>query len=421
MGSKKLKAVVARGTQQVPLADKAAVEKFRMEQIKAWQVPGPNGESFISRWHKYGTSAMTKNSAHSGDTPVRNWGGVGVVDVPDVSGLDADLLLSKVVKASGCWHCPIACKAIIKEGTGDYKYAAGSRRPEYETQGSFGVMCGNGDAEAINMCNDICNRAGLDTISAGTVVAFAIECYENGILTKQDTDGIDLKWGNPRSLVAMTEKLARGEGVGAILGEGVKIAAQKIGRGADRFAVHAGGQELGMHDPKLAGMGGQTSSARYQMDATPGRHTQGFGPGSFRGHFINSAGLCVFGWGFGATPEGNARLMGMINGVTGWNWTMDDLLKAGERVANLRHAFNLREGINELKWFVHPRIVGKPAQSAGPLAGVTANIDAQNYWCLGALDWDMVTTKPSKAKLLSLGLDDVARDLWPDQPPGPPR
>jgi aldehyde:ferredoxin oxidoreductase len=176
-----------------------------------------------------------------------------------------------------------------------------------------------------------------------------------------------------------------------------------------------------MHDPKLAGMGGQTSSARYQMDATPGRHTQGFGPGSFRGHFINSAGLCVFGWGFGATPEGNARLMGMINGVTGWNWTMDDLLKAGERVANLRHAFNLREGINELKWFVHPRIVGKPAQSAGPLAGVTANIDAQNYWCLGALDWDMVTTKPSKAKLLSLGLDDVARDLWPDQPPGPPR
>jgi aldehyde:ferredoxin oxidoreductase len=113
--------------------------------------------------------------------------------------------------------------------------------------------------------------------------------------------------------------------------------------------------------------------------------------------------------------------MGMINGVTGWNWTMDDLLKAGERVANLRHAFNLREGINELKWFVHPRIVGKPAQSAGPLAGVTANIDAQNYWCLGALDWDMVTTKPSKAKLLSLGLDDVARDLWPDQPPGPPR
>ena len=89
------------------------------------------------------------------------------------------------------------------------------------------------------------------------------------------------------------------------------------------------------------------------------------------------------------------------------------MLKAGERIANLRHAFNLREGINELKWPVHPRIVGKPPQAAGPLAGVTADIEAQVYWCLGALDWDRVTTMPSKAKLLSLGLNDVAKDLWP--------
>ena len=107
------------------------------------------------------------------------------------------------------------------------------------------------------------------------------------------------------------------------------------------------------------------------------------------------------------------RMAWVFNAVTGWNYSLDDLLKAGERIANLRHAFNLREGINELKWPVHPRIVGKPPQTAGPLAGVTADIEAQVYWCLGALDWDRVTTKPSKAKLLSLGLDDVAKDLWP--------
>jgi aldehyde:ferredoxin oxidoreductase len=127
-------------------------------------------------------------------------------------------------------------------------------------------------------------------------------------------------------------------------------------------------------------------------------------------HFQNAAGLCFPGrW-----DQNPDQLVGIFNAVTGWNYSWSDMLKAGERIANLRHAFNLREGINELKWPVHPRIVGKPPQTAGPLAGVTANIEAQVYWCLGALDWDMVTTKPSKTKLLSLGgLDDVANDLWP--------
>ena len=101
------------------------------------------------------------------------------------------------------------------------------------------------------MVNDICNRAGIDTISAGTIIGFAIELYENGILTKKDTDGIDLKWGNHQAMVAMTEKVAKREGLGDILADGVKIAAEKIGKGAEKFAVHIGGQELGMHDPKL--------------------------------------------------------------------------------------------------------------------------------------------------------------------------
>ena len=156
------------------------------------------------------------------------------------------------------------------------------------------------------------------------------------------------------------------------------------------------------------------------MDATPGRHTQGFGPSSFRGHVVNALGICVFGSGFAPTPEDNERLMGMINGVTGWDMSFDELTMAGERITNIRHAFNLREGINELKWFVHPRIIGDPPQKEGPLAGVTTDMRDQIMWSLGALDWDHATTKPSKAKLLSLGLDDVARDLWPDQPaPGP--
>ena len=163
-----------------------------------------------------------------------------------------DVFAARVEKRHGCWHCPIACKAFLKASEGEYKYANTNRRPEYETAAAFGPNCANSNTESISMVNDICNRAGLDTISAGTIISFAIELYENGILTKKDTDGIDLRWGNHQAMVAMTEKLAKREGLGDILADGVKIAAEKIGKGAEKFAVHIGGQELGMHDPKIS-------------------------------------------------------------------------------------------------------------------------------------------------------------------------
>jgi aldehyde:ferredoxin oxidoreductase len=404
MGSKKLKAVAVKGKMEVPMADKEKAQQLRRENIAGLHV-----ESM----RKYGTSAMGDRSAHSGDTPVKNWGGVGIIDFPDASGLRGDAAIANVDKPDPCWHCPVACQSLLKAGTGEYKYPAGVRRVEYETQGSFGTLCLNNNAEALNMCNHICNDYGLDTISAGTVIAFAMECYENGILTKADTDGIELTFGNHRAMVAMTEKLAKREGLGDILADGVKVAAEKIGRGAEQFAVHAGGQEVGMHDPKLVGFMGNFPGARYQMDATPGRHTQNFGPESFRGHVMNAAGICLFG---SMGPPGPKNyLVEFLNVVTGWERSMDELLMCGERIANMRHVFNLREGINPLKNYVHPRIVGDPPQKEGPLAGVTVDIEAQIYWCLGALDWDRVTTKPSRQKLLSMGLNDIADELWPPQ------
>jgi aldehyde:ferredoxin oxidoreductase len=412
MGAKKLKAIVARGTMEVPVVDKAAIDKFRAEQFKQWQTPRPGGG--MTEWdmqHKYGTSISTYASAHSGDSPVKNWGGIGVIDVPNREGLHQDVFAALVERGHACWHCPVACKAVLKAGTGEYQYAAGVHRPEYETAAAFGVNCGNGHTESINMVNDICNRAGIDTISAGTVIGFAMELYEKGIITQKDTDGIDLKWGNHQAMVAMTRKLCNREGLGDILADGVKKAAEKIGKGSEQYAVHIGGQELGMHDPKLPkGNGYPMSAARYQMDATPGRHMLSWGSFVFFRHTVNMAGMCFQGGWSGSRD----RFVGFLNAVTGWSYTADDMLKAGERVANLRHAFNLREGICELNIPVHPRIVGKPAQTTGPLAGASADIEAQIHWGLGSMDWDRFTTKPSKAKLLSLGgLDDVAKDLWP--------
>jgi aldehyde:ferredoxin oxidoreductase len=407
MGSKRLKAVAVKGNMAVPIADKEKAEQLRRENIGGLKNP------MIEGMRKYGTTSNTDTNAHSGDTPVKNWGGIGVIDLPDVSGLNKDLAIANKANADPCWHCPVACKAVLNAGTGEYKYPAGTHRIEYETQGAFGALCLNTNTESLNMLNHLCNSNGLDTISAGCVLAFAMECYENGILTKKDTDGIDLTWGNHRAMVAMTEKLAMREGFGNILADGVKVAAEKIGKGAEKYAVHVGGQELGMHDPKLVSPMSSTGAARYYMDATPGRHTASFGPDSFRGHITNALGLCMFG--AGGPPGGKNFSLEMFNAVTGWNMSNEELMKAGERIANIRHAFNLREGINPLKWKGHPRIIGDPPQKEGPLAGVTADLMAQVYWCLGALDWDRVTTKPSRNKLMELGLNEIAEELWPPQ------
>lgn len=415
MGSKKLKAVVARGNQEVPIADMAKAQALKDEHM------GFLKDRFLSGFGKYGTGGHGDTSAVSGDTPVKNWGSIGVIELPDVSGLNKDVIIANLDHRKGCWHCPALCKGALKAGT-KYPYPAGAHRLEYETIGAFGANCLNTDAEAIAMANHLCNSYGMDTISAGTLISFAMELYEHGIITKNDTDGIDLKWGDPDAIVAMTEKLVKREGIGDILAEGVKLAAEKIGKGAEEFAVHAGGQELGMHDPKLVGKPFQfprhPTPAIYKMDATPGRHTGAFGPDGFERHVNNSMGTCMFMY---MSPVPKYPLIsvpyaaGMMAAVTGWDRSYEELLLAGERIANMRHVFTLREGINPIQRFMHNRIIGRPPQQEGPLAGVSLDLEEETAWNLGALDWDRVTTKPSKKKLLELGLKDVADDLWPPQ------
>ena len=412
MGSKKLKAVAVQGEGKVPLSNPEAVEKLRKDYLAIiMKSPARNG------LHNFGTCSHTDNSAHSGDTPVKNWGGVGVVELPDVSGLSKEKFNDGVASRSGCWRCPVACHGRLKDGTGEYKYPAGTKRPEYETAAAFGAMCLCTDAEAIAMANHICNWYGIDTISAGTIIAFAMECYEHGIITKKDTGGIALKWGDHRAMVAMTEKLARREGFGEVLADGVKKAAERIGKGAAEYAVHIRGQELGLHDPKadFPGFRGQPTAAKYKMDAAPGRHTGGFGPTHFGWLVINAAGLCLH---INTMTTGAQYAAEFLAAVTGWERPLKEILRCGERIEVMRHVFNLREGDNPIQRKVHGRITGQPPQTEGPLADVTADLDAQVYWNLGAMDWDRVTARPSRERLLELGLDDVARDLWPPEAKG---
>ena len=292
----------------------------------------------------------------------------------------------------------------------------------------FGCNCLNNNIESIIKLNDICNRYGVDTISAAAVMAFTIECYENGIITKADTDGIEMTWGNHKSIVAMTEKLAKREGFGDILADGVKIAAERIGKGAVDYAMHIQGQELPAHDPKLDYHWG----VAYMLDPTPARHTQNsevFRPqaqviqkerksfvddgveykaGNALHHIVNSSGMCAFIY---SCMPNSGVLTEFMNAVTGWELNHEDLINTGERIFNIRRAFNIREGISLRKLKIPGRLLGKPPLKRGPLEGVTINEDAWLKEYCAAFDWDPKTGEPSRKKLQELGLEDVVHAI----------
>ena len=424
MGSKKIKAVAVKGNMDVPIADKVKADELRKKMLS--ELTG-----HVTMLREYGTPAIMERCLNMGDSPVRNWSGIAT-DFPDVHLIAADAVKNEQTRSWGCWRCPIACGGHMKAGTGEYEYEAGAHKPEYETLAMFGSNCLNTNLPSIIKANDICNRAGLDTISTGAAIAFAIECYENGIITKDDTGGIEMTWGNHRSIVAMTEKLARREGFGDILADGAKAAAEKIGKGAEEYAMHINGQEIPAHDPKVGRHWGTT----YRMDATPARHTQGgeggmgpappqpkFDPNGWSGrgearrigsswhHAVSATGICTFG--MGALPDLDS-LIDMMRAVSGWDLTLEELLITGERINNVRQAFNVREGLNSLEYNMPGRIIGIPPKTAGPSAGVTVDEATLDRAYLTAMDWDVKTTKPSKEKLLELGLEDVARELWPE-------
>lgn len=270
-------------------------------------------------------------------------------------------------------------------------------------------MCLNDDVESIIYLNHICNNYGLDTIEVGSTVAFAIECYENGLITKNDTGGIELTWGNTEAIVEVTEKIAKREGFGEILADGVKIASERIGKGSERYAMHVGGQALPMHDPRLM-RGSQPNrlALMYIADATPARHTQSTG----RGYAMQATGLCnVSSWMGGG--EDAPKIDAFVNAVTSWDLTMDDFLIVGNRIANMRQAFNVREGLKPCDFKFPDRVLGKPPLKSGPLAGVTiekqVNELVEEYF--KSMDWNLETGKPRRKKLIELGLEEVAKDL----------
>jgi aldehyde:ferredoxin oxidoreductase len=426
MGSKNLKAVAVRGTGAVPVADSKRLKEIN-QTISTAMKEGPPAE-MLKRFGEYGTGINTGDNALSGDSPVKNWGGVGIVDFGEEAArkLDAISMDRYKTKKYACANCPLGCGALYNVSEGEWPVGETSR-PEYETSAAFGCLCLNSSAEAVIKCNEICNRYGLDTISAGATVAWAIECYENGVFTKDETGGIELTWGNADAIVKMTEAIAEQRGFGEVLAMGSAGAAEKLGKGSE-FLQTVKGIELPMHDPRFAPGYART----YKSDPTPARHVKGgLGLVQLRDksqakydtsntgpmdlvlttmiEMINVSGLCLFSL-FMRMPDVIAN---MIEAVTGWSFSGDDQKNAGIRIIDMRHAFNLREGYRPSDSVLPPRSVGEPAQQEGPLAGINIDHRALHRNFCEVMGWDGVTGKPSRESLQTLGgMNDVIEDLY---------
>ena len=427
MGSKKLKAVVVRGKSKVPLFDEERANAVR----KAYLKEATGAYEVLNR---YGTAGNTQAAILAGDAPVKNWSGSGTTDFPPemAQKISDDAVVGmENYKPYGCWRCPIVCGGKVTQREGKHALSLNDgvgHKPEYETLAMFGSNLMNDDLPSIVKINEICNNSGLDTIAVGATIAYAVECYENGLLKKDQTDGLELTWGNADAIVALTEKIAACEGLGEVLADGVKIAWEKMNKVGTDYAVHIQGEEIPAHDPKyIPGL-----ASTYCLAATPGRHTQGgvlkSAPGleipeidkyNYRGQaknhltlvaateIINAAGLCMFGYlsyPWQAIPD-------QLAAITGNEYDMQAIIDTGIRIFTMRHAFNLREGINPLERRLPGRLIGDPPLKDGNVKGITVDYKTLAAEFLKELDWDVNTTIPSEDSLRRLKMDFLIESM----------
>lgn len=428
MGSKNLKAIAVRGTKQVTVANEEEAKEV-LDWLRDNYVYRPHD------MHDEGTSRLVPALNEGGILPTHNFRDGSFDKSMNISG--ETMKNTIMVRRGTCFACPVTCKREVEVNEGPYRASSMYGGPEYETIASFGSLCGVGDLAAIAMANEVCNKYTIDTISAGVAIAFAMECYENGIITKDDTDGIDLRFGNASAMVKMTEMIAKREGLGDLLAEGVVRAAQKLGNGAEKFAMHVKCQEMPMHEPR----GKRSLVLAYSLSPTGADHMEAphdivYEMASVEDHalsplgllesvdsldmgakkvrafyyakmlddFYNSIGMCDF-VGAPIGPLSITQLVKFIRAVTGWDTSLWELMKVGERANNMMRIFNYREGFTKADDTLPDRLF--EGLQNGKLKG--EKIDREEFNKMKSLfylmsGWDE-EGKPTIAKLAELGLE----------------
>ena len=429
MGSKRLKAIAVSGKKPVKVANPAAFHEAAKRQFELL-----DQSMFKVTLETFGTNAVIDLVNVRGGFPTRNW---QTSVYPELEEINAQALSDKVlVEPLGCFACPLKCGRGTEIRKGKYKGKKGEG-PEYETVGTFGGQCGITDMEAITMAHYLCNDYGMDTISAGSTIAFAIECFEKGILTKADTGGLELKFGDPDVAIELVHKIAKRDGIGNLLAEGTRLIARKLDKGSERFAMHVKGLELPAYDSRAV----QITGLAYAVANRGGDHITAYiqGPTFLDIPFLvipdsrindplvadpeevhvlvdlenvmsalDILGACKF-MGFCVASEEWAKL---VEYCLGREFRYEDMAKVGERAINLARVFNMREGLTRADDTLPPRLLEEPLPE-GPAKGkVNENLPAMLDRYYELRGWDKATGKPTPEKLRELGLGEYINDIW---------
>lgn len=432
MGSKKLKALVVRGNAKVPVA---APMKLTMSKVETFLQEGKLFfcNSDARDFFRHGTGGTYESSVDIGDVGVKNWTATNLMYTQeDAAKQSSHGLKDYCQKKFYCSSCSVGCSKYMKMNTQSWGHLQ-TTRPEYETMGAFGSLMLNKDVESVCMANELCNEYGFDTISAGSTIAWAMECFENGFITSEDLNGVRLEWGNGKAIVEVLKQMGEGQTeTGRALSMGSRKAAEllkaKKGEGfqGEEFLVVANGIEQPQHDARLLYGLGRT----YMADPTPGRHVKaaisnmttepGFDPDtSLRNtgeedmaaivetEIMNASGACAFSYNY---PELGNIVFRSIAAVTGHSYDEEEKRRLGLRLFTMRQAFNLREGIRRSSFTVSKRMTTPPFNEA--LGKKTLKFDLMIDSLYDTLGWDREGV-PSKEALWELGgLEPVIRELY---------
>jgi aldehyde:ferredoxin oxidoreductase len=427
MGSKNLKAIVVKGKRAPKMSNPERVKELA-------KYMGQNHDKLTNGFGKMGTSGIVSGLNRVSGLPTRNFRDRNFDGAEKISG--ETMHKDFEVKDDTCYACPIRCKRVV--GSKRFKVDEKFGGPEYEGLSAIGSNLGIDYLPGLLKATELSNAYGVDVISLGMTISCAMECYENGIISKDDVDGIDLTWGNHEALLTLIEKICHREGIGDLMADGVKRFSEKIGNGAEQYAIHTKGLELPMHEPRLKhGLGVGYAISPTGADHCHNLHDTGtaknvswFKPlGAFEPipaddigaekirmlvyytnwrHYMNSAVVCQF------LPWTIDNLVELTNGVTGWDTNVWELMKVGERAATLTRLFNIREGFTKEDDRIPKRFF--KAFEEGYLKGKAPKEDEfqqaiQYYYQM--MGWDSEGV-PLDGKLAELGILWARRDAKPE-------
>ena len=416
MGAKNLKAIAVHGTNPIPVFDLAKYKPLRSESNRRLR---DDNEAKILR--EVGTGGAANYAEYLGAMPVKYYTHGSFENIDGISG--AKMTETILVGRSACQGCVIACGRVVKLGDKEKR-----KGPEHETMVGFGANLLNDNLEAIVDLGELCDRFGMDTISASNTIGLAFHLYEKGLIDLIDTGGIELKWGEVDAIEQLVRLIGSREGIGDLLAQGSRLFGAYFG--AEEEAVQVNGLEVAYHDPRgVSGMAlsyatSPRGACHNQSDyffvdwghtqeqigiEFFSRHAQAEKAANVAKHqdwrtIFNAVVMCIF-----ANVEPDIQVQ-LINAACGLEWTIKDMMQAGERAWNLKRAINNRMGLTRSNDKL-PRALLEPFPDGGS-AGFVPDLEGLLSAYYEARGWDRETGKPSPDKLVELGLEDVAQDLW---------